>query len=211
MANDTEKSEAKVTSEQGAKESANPRKWWQWLLVYPGLVIAVLGSVPTYIEAVKSYSLGVPFGHSMDAKEQNKLWQDNFDCAQKANFAPIKNKRGVEIASIVCESGDVLLRGKRPDWDNPQLRWVSWNEVAPNNISTNKTEAWIDLFPVARADENKEMQIAQGFGGQVICQRWLGNGLIMQRIGTPQGCFDQVVNTFNGWIVQQTPAPCAPC
>ncbi len=71
--------------------------------------------MPTYLEVIKSYWLDVPFGRSFDAQEQNRLWEANFDCTQKATFTSMTNKQQVEIGSFVCDSGDVLLRGRRPE------------------------------------------------------------------------------------------------
>lgn len=198
-----------VDLEDGIKKEATPRRWWQWILVYPGLAVSVLGSIPTFLEGIESIRLGVPFGRSSDAISQNRLWQENFECSQKASFADIKTKHAVEIGSVVCESGDVLLRGRRPEWDTPQYRWVSWDEVVPMSRATE--HAWTELLlPSAHASETTDLQFVQGFPSNVLCQRWVGPGLLLQRIGTPQGCFDQVVNTFNGFVVDRRPAPCSP-
>jgi hypothetical protein len=198
---------------QGAAEpgpkAASPKRWWQWFLVYPGLAVAIVGAVPTYIEAFRSYSIGVPFGRSFDAQEQNRLWQENFECSQQASFATIINKKKVEIGSTVCESGDVLLRGKRAEWDRPQLRWVSWNEVAPNDKGEKKTNALIDFIGQAYASDTNGIVVAQA-PTLVLCQRWVAQGQLLQRIRTPTGCFDQKINTFNGWVISSKPAPCTP-
>lgn len=189
-----------------ANENGQPRRWWQWFLLYPGLLIAIVGAVPTYMEAIKAYSFGVPFGRSYDAGEQNRLWQENFDCAQKAIFAMIRNKKNVEIGSFVCESGDVLLRGKRPEWDQHQLRWVSWNEVAPGASRS----AFLEIFRSAYASEKGNIELAQVWQPYVLCQRWVGQGQLLQRIATQNGCFDQVINTYNGWVMSSARAPCTP-
>ena len=194
-----------ATNEAHAGQAILPKKWWQWVLLYPGLVIAVVGAVPTYYELGRSHYLGVPFGKSADAEEQNRLWVENFECTKTAAFNKAVNKKQVEISSAVCESGDVLLSGKRPGWDKPQLRWVSWAEVAPSSVE-NTHSASFGVFGNAQADDR--IILAQG---NVICQRWVGPGLLLQRIGTAQGCFDQVINTYNGWVVSTRPAPCAPC
>lgn len=186
-----------------------PRRWWQWFLVYPGLAVAFIGAVPTYIEAFKSYNLGVPFGRSFDAQTQNRLWQENFECAKKASFTTTINKKMVEIGSAVCESGDVLLRGKRPEWDRPQLRWVSWDEVAPNEKAEKKAHVLLEVFGPAYAGETDGVVMAQA-PTSVLCQRWVGPGQLLQRIGTPVGCFDQIINTYNGWVISSRPAPCTP-
>lgn len=180
-------------------------RWWQWLLLYPGLAVAILGAIPTYIEGVKSYTYDVTFGSSFDAQEQNRLWRENFECVKNVTFSPIINKKNVEIASVVCESGDVLLRGRRPEWEQPQLRWVSWNEVAPR-----ETSALFDFVNSANASEMPYLVLAQGSSTSVLCQRWVGAGRILQRVKTRNGCFDEVINTYNGSVVSRRSAPCNP-
>lgn len=186
-----------------------PKRWWQWLLVYPGLAVSIIGAIPTYMEAFKSYNLGVPFGSSFDAQEQTRLWQENFECAKKANFSTTINKNNVEIGSTVCESGDVLLRGKRPEWNLPQLRWVSWDEVAPSDKTSKDFHTLFYINNLAYAGESDRLVLTQA-PTSVLCQRWVGPGRLLQRIGTNRGCFDQVINTYNGWIISIRQAPCNP-
>ena len=189
-------------------------QWWQWILAYPQLAIAVLTlfgtSLPTFIEAIDSHRFGVPFGHSSDALEQNRLWEKNLDCAQTATLATITNSYKVEIGSKVCRSGDVLLLGKRPEWEHPLYRWVSWNELAPTNNAEEKRSALLDLFATAYAASSTSLVLIQAGPASVVCQHWVGNGLLLQRVSTPTGCFDQVINTYNGQVVSRYPAPCAP-
>jgi hypothetical protein len=192
------------------KDASPPRKWWQWFFIYPTLIVSLIGSFPTYFELFNSHLLGVPFGRSYDAKEQNRMWNDNFECAQKAAFALITTKQKVEIGTFVCESGDVLLHCKRPEWEKAQRRWVSWNEVAQSSNSKSANNFPIDLFGRAYAAEPDTIVLAQMSAPSVICQRWVGNGLLLQRIATPAGCFDQVINTYTGWVVSSMPAPCVP-
>jgi hypothetical protein len=110
-------------------ESAAPKKWWQWLLLYPGLGIALLGAIPTLVELRRSFTLDVPYGKSAEAEQQLKLWQVNFDCMNKLPvIKPIRNDKNVEVASVVCDTGDVLIVGTLPD-RSKQMKWVSWNDV----------------------------------------------------------------------------------
>jgi hypothetical protein len=190
-------------------EGAQPTRWWHWVLLYPGLAIAVLGGVPTYVEAVRSHIVGVPFGRSVDAKEQNRLWEENIDCTRNAEFTMITNKKKVEIGSVVCESGDVLLRGKRPEWNQPHHRWVSWDEVAPSQGADSKGSALLEIFRSAHAKEPNQIMLAQV--SSVVCQRWVSQGQLLQRIRTREGaCFDEVINTFNGQTLSSRQVPCNP-
>ena len=61
----------------------SPSKWWQWILIYPSLLIAVLGAIPTLIEAAKAYRYDVPIFTSAAAEKQVKLWERNIDCLKK--------------------------------------------------------------------------------------------------------------------------------
>jgi hypothetical protein len=192
-------------------EAGQPKNMWQWLLVYPSLAVAVLGAVPTYLDAIKSLVLGVPIGTSAEAQEQNGLWQKNFDCPQKHPFTSMKTKQEVEIASIVCDSGDVLLSGKRPDWEIPRYRWVSAKDLAPNAVASASHASMLQFISSAEAAEAPHVTLAQWGGSQMICQRWVGNGMLLQRFySPPQGCYDQVINTYNGMVVNRYQAPCSP-
>jgi hypothetical protein len=203
--------------EHSAEEKASssgpalPKKWWQWLLIYPGLAVGLIGSTPTLVEAARSYDFGVAFGRSTEAQEQNDLWTQNFDCAQKANFVTITTNRQIEIGSFVCDSGDVLLRGKRPESNTEQLRWVSWRQIVADDKGKTKTALEL-IFPSAHASETLTFVAAQTPPAPtpVVCQKWVGRGQLLQRIRTPQGCVDQVINTYNGTILSRRGVPCNP-
>ena len=44
----------------------------------------------------------------------------------------------------------------------------------------------------------------------VICQRFIDQRMLVRRVQTPQGCFDEIVDTFNGQVVRRNQVPCAP-
>ncbi len=206
-----EKDEIKTGEKEAVRKEGGHLKWWQWILMYPALAIAILGSVPTWGEIIKSIQLGVPFGQSSHADEQNRLWQENFECTRIKNPTTIMTEHKVEIGSLVCESGDVLLSGKRPEWDYPQKRWIAFDTVAPPNYIKKAGNTLLNLFSKAYATETDSILSAQAQPASVICQRWIGNGQLLQRIRTNTGCFDQVINTYTGWVTSYTPAPsCSP-
>ncbi len=177
--------------------------------------MGVLGAIPTLIEAIKSYRYDVPMFTSATAEQQQKLWQKNSDCLIGAKLEPIKTISNVEISTLVCKTGDVLLSGKRPGSAFPQQIWISWHEIArattDDSASVNSLPSLfssIHAADVAETARTNAYTVDQQISMTVICQRWLGNGMLLQRISTPQGCFDQVVNTYNGLIVTRQPAPC---
>jgi hypothetical protein len=192
-------------ADPSSKGSVRPKKWWQWILLYPGLAISILGSIPTYFELADSFNFGVPYGRVFEAKEQNQLWQKNFQCSQNASFTPITNKYKVEVASTVCESGDVLIRSKRPEWDDPVFRWISLDAIVPDGDASKLGDIF-GLSSTAYASESDNFLLAKS----VICQKWIGEGQLLQRIQTASGCQDQIINTYSGQVVSSSPAPCTP-
>lgn len=180
----------------------NPQKWWQWILVYPALAIALLGSIPTFKELYESISLGVEYGSSKKAKDQREMWEKNLECTA-APFDWLRTSKNVMVDATICPSGDVFVRVKAPE--NKQFyEWVAVDSFFKRTTSISLISSAI------AAEESNEILIAQ-FGIQVICQRWMDRVMLLRRVAVPgQGCFDEVVNTYSGMVVSQRPAPCDP-
>lgn len=179
-----------------------PKKWWQWVLMYPTLLLAIIGTMPTLYELYNSRKLDVPFGFSKTAIQQDEIWHKNFECIQQQKPKCVKTKFNVEVGAIVCPSGDVLLQVTSPD-DSKIIRWVSLETFGLNKIST------ADFFPgeAFASDLHKKEKLAQAF--TVLCQRWLNQGLLLRRVRYADGrCFDEQINTFTGAVISRAPAPC---
>src|SRR5262249_30987751 len=147
-------------------------------------------AVPTVTNYVKSVSLGVKAIDVSDAESQNKLWIKNKDCLIDAKALSIKTPQAFEVAATVCANGDILLAGKRADSESQRLRWVPISDVVPP-LAPAAVADRIDLFtliPAAMAGERRMSMSAQA--GQVMCQRWVSQGMLLQRVSTPSGCFD---------------------
>lgn len=182
-------------------EGPKPHKWWQWMLVYPALVISVLSAVPTYVEAIGSAWLDVPFGQYKTAAKENELWKANIECAA-APFDGLKTRTNVEVDAVICRSGNVLVRVKPPEKDVTAYRWVPLDSV-------HTAQQTSFLISAAHAQSrHEEIVFAQG-NFVVLCQQWVGNGLIRRRIRNMNRCFDEVVNTYTGQVVNVSPAPCS--
>ena len=44
----------------------------------------------------------------------------------------------------------------------------------------------------------------------MLCQKLVEGRYILRRIRTPQGCFDEKIDTYNGTTVARVAAPCVP-
>lgn len=177
-------------------------KWWKWVLLYPTLAISVFSSIPTYVELVGSTWLKVPFGQYKSAMKENDLWKDNIDCAA-APFDGLKNNSNVSVDAVVCQSGHVLVRVKPPE-KKTTYKWVPLDSEALEKkagffLSNAYAERQADVIVVAQTNF------------VVVCQQWLGNGLVRRRIldKSINRCFDEVVNTYTGKVISVNPSSCS--
>ena len=206
---------------------AKPKKWWQWILVYPTFVIALVGAVPTFKELYDSYSRDVDFGTSKKAEMRNEMWRKNMTCGM-APMDPLINDFNVAIDATICKSGDVLIRVTTPG-KKQFFEWVSIDAIFSANVSDTAainlfssaiadqsdyqddwSEAdWLDSESDFEPDEPYSDNLSQYYGPVVLCQNWINNVLFVRRVSYPnQGCFDETINTFTGQVVNVTPAPC---
>jgi hypothetical protein len=188
-------------------DKPKPTRWWQWFLLYPTLVISVFSAIPTYIEFVGSNLLGVPFGQYRIAVTENKLWEQNVACAS-APFDGLRTKQAIEVDAVVCNSGNVLVRVNYPGASLTKYKWVPLDSVAASKTK----EAMLGFIPAAYAQSRLpgDILLAQA-NFQVICQGWVGNGLIRRVIlnRATNSCFAELVNTFSGAVVSSTPSACS--
>ncbi len=201
--NDTVLSNLESSSSNETSRQRKPIKWWQWLLTYPALAIAVIGSMPTLVELYKSTTIGVEYGYSNIAKQQDELWQKNFACVKKSDFHGATSAHNIIVGTIVCDTGDVLLRVQRPG-DHEVFQWVSIDAIGIKTVSLLN---YFIRSSVAASDlvDNRLAQNASS----ILCQTWLKKGLLLRRVQTSGGeCVDEVINTFTGKVVQRRPAKC---
>src|SRR6266849_3569838 len=87
-----------------------PQRWWQWVLMYPTIVIALFGAVPQYYHWVEAASIGIPFsGNVRGAKEQEMAWERNTNCLHGIDHIRPSSSTNYSIDLVSCPSGDILL------------------------------------------------------------------------------------------------------
>ncbi|HYB43621.1 MAG TPA: hypothetical protein VEL75_17710 [Candidatus Methylomirabilis sp.] len=175
-------------------------RWWQWLLLYPSVGVALISAIPAWIDQIQAARIGVGRRDLAQAQEQNRLWQANLDCARLQEMQRIKTNRNIEVGAQVCPSGDVLLLLKRTDSDEPSFHWVS------GRLLEQQASRWLE--PAAALAASRDMVSAQG-SQRVLYQRWLRPGLLKQRVREGgETCSDLIINTYTGNVVSRTPVGC---
>ncbi|MGQ0794203.1 MAG: hypothetical protein ACT4NX_09010 [Deltaproteobacteria bacterium] len=182
---------------QGKQKSMN---WWQWLLIYPTLLVSIVGSVPTILEYYNSKKKGLDFGLSSIAERQNEMWEKNSSCSM-APYKWYKNNFNLSVDGTICKSGDIFIRVERPD-NRTKYLWIP-----VDGFITKSTKSPFVSNAYAATPDSGGIVLAQ-YGVEVLCQRHIGDGRLLRRIKTPDGCFDEVVNTYSGEALSRTASSC---
>lgn len=211
MATSAAKNKARTAPESDSS-STSPKRWWQWILLYPAFAVALVTAGPQWVDKAKSLKLGVR--SAAEAERQAELWAKNASCAgvpAKGFLSPTN----VAVDATICDSGDILVRAVTPQ--NAQVyKWLPLDDVV-------RTSAGGGVIPAAQA-ATLSVNFQPGHGSAAIpavklamlqasvsCTRMDGRYL-HRRVTTPQGCFDEVIDTFTGALVSRNSVPCgAPC
>lgn len=202
-----------------SSSAAAPNRWWQWFLLYPTLAISLFTAAPKWVDSIMAAAHNVQNRSFTEAKIQSELWAKNLPCtAFPLNYVPTKSD--VKLDATICDSGDIFVRATTNDRKS-YFYWVPVDRVIGKEA--DKTS----VFSTAQAAERPGSAVGitdailhlgerrhnlltrVQFG--VICQRFVDPRHVMRRITTPQGCIDQIVDTYTGQVVGAYPAPCAPC
>jgi len=206
-------SAARKSRQSAAGVRRGPRVW-QSILVYPTLAIALITAVPQWIEKYQAYRLGIVQDRVDAALRQNELWAKNLSCSA-APFAWYNNPSDVKIDATICNSGDIFVQAVTPD-NKRHMHWVPLDDVV-----TKVTTAEVSVVPSASAATLPGLMppgvsrpaaplFHRAQTATVLCQKFLDDRRLLRRIQTPQGCFDEIIDTFNGVVVEKKPAPCVP-
>jgi len=180
-------------------------------LLYPALAVALITAGPQWLDKVRGYRIGV--SSAAKAEREAKLWQKNASCLN-LNSNGYLSPSNVAVDATICKSGDILVRAVTPQ-SREVYKWLPLDDVVPAPPQTTAS-----LIPAAHAAtlSTRLRQLGRSEATPayklawlqtVICTRSDGRYLT-RRIQTPQGCVDEVIDTFTGAVVSRNPAPCTP-
>lgn len=193
-----------------AEGAQSPRKWWQWLLLYPALGIALVTAAPQWIDKGRAWYNGTKLASYADAEKQNAMWRKNLSCSA-VPFAWYANPNNVRVDATICDSGDVFVRASTPG--NQQFfKWIGLDDVM-NIQSGGGLIPGASAAPMSRATlssgwQRPRMIAVQYTNAVVVCQKFLDQRRVLRHVRTGQGCFDEIIDTFNGTVLQRNAVPC---
>lgn len=164
------------------------QSWWQQILIYPALVIALIGAAPTWIEKISSAMNNVP--SAKDAREQAAYWKSHAACIA-APFEWSKRTEAAGLRAKVCAPGDVILTHVQPVRGDEYYRWLplARPSVGPGFglISEASAQPAPQGQPQSPQPQGTPIRTEQISKREVLVTRQLGNECRFERIDTFTG------------------------
>lgn len=181
-------------------EQMTPRTFWQWILMYPALLVSLLGAFPTFRDVAQAIYEDITVSELIDGRRQSQLWSSNIDCLTQPITERKTTPEKFEIGASVCPTGDVLVYIRSPE-AKEFYRWIPFKTTTsdPRKLTSR-------LIGEAHAAESPPLVLAQA--GQVVCQRRTSSGQIVRRIRTGAACVDEFIDMTSGRLLRRVPARC---
>jgi hypothetical protein len=200
-----------------ALNAARPQRWWHWLLLYPTAAVALFSAAPQWIDRGLAAWHGTRSDSYLVAERQSELWRKNLSCSASP-FSWYENPRNMRVDATICESGDVFVRVSTPDNRN-FFEWVDVDAVVhgqpgPGVSLIPEAHAATISTPIGPATLTSRLTGASLFRAHyqptamIVCQRFLDQRRLLRHVRTPAGCFDEIIDTLNGAVIQRTQVPC---
>jgi len=207
------------TTENQAKndEKGGPSRWWQWVLLYPTLLIALLTAVPSWYDRIEPL---VRMKFQPDYVQETELvefMRKNPECVASP-VAWVEATDQTKVDGTICsKTGDVWLRILGAN-GVAAYKGVDISDLL-DSLSTD--HARFSLFSArAFAATNDRGGHPKTHPGQtpsswsvaqqlavVVCQQFSGDRII-RHMRSGNTCYEEVVNSQNGVVISKQEVPC---
>lgn len=179
-----------------------PQRWWQWLLVYPTLAVALLGAVPQFYEWATAVAIGLPFGKVKDAREQDNAWTRNLDCLTTIDHVKPNAKTKYAIDLVPCPSGDILVTlTPLQNADHPTARWIITTDFFSQTAQS--------YFVSTAAAQDSSMRTPERNAVRVVGIKKDG-AVVTKRVQLQDNsCMDETIDAYTGRRLGTKKASCA--
>jgi hypothetical protein len=186
-----------------------PKRWWQWVLLYPQVPVAVisalggllLGNIPQIIQFVTATRIGVPVAGVAYAQEQAQAWERNAKCHREIEHTKPNTDTNYAIDLLPCPSGDILVTlTPIQSPDRPRYKWIVTKDLF--------TQQGRFSFTTAALAEDARAQPGAPSPVRVIDSTKQGGNIVRRLLLSDNTCIDETVDAFTGRRLDQKSAPC---
>ena len=98
-----------MVADQHPDEPVKPQRLWQWLLMFPGIILPLYTALPVWIDKGLASYKQYNSGSAKEAEEQISLASQNMNCLA-APYNYYESVEKLKLDGTICKSGDILIR-----------------------------------------------------------------------------------------------------
>ena len=185
------------------------KRWWQRLFLYPTVVGALIGAIPTGLDYYKAFVYDIEFSNVKHAEEQRRLWVKNFACARNIAYQQVRTDEDTLVQVGACANGDVLIEVAPPGGS----RIVEW--ISLERLKTASAVSSLSLIATAYAGSDPQSSSKKPADGLIVlalanstikCQK-MQAAKIIRVVQEGNACFREEIDVMKG-TVNRRPVPC---
>ncbi|SRR6266849_4310507 len=181
----------------------SPQRWWQWVFMYPTIVVALAGAVPQYYQWVTAATLGLPIsGNVRGAQEQEMAWERNVNCLRAIDHIKPGSSTNYSIDLVSCPSGDILVT--LTPLQNPDQQISRW--IVTRDLFTRVAQPFFAIGALAQGPGTPP-----GGPTQVrILDTKKDGAIVTRRLQlSDNSCIDETIDAYTGRRIDRKQAPCS--
>jgi hypothetical protein len=180
-----------------------PQRWWQWILLYPTLIVTIIPAIFQFIQWGTALHYGLPLTeNTTGALDQLNGWKDNAKCITDRNISHVEPKSPVDykISLLPCPSGDILVT--LTPMRNPDDQVNTW-------VLTRKFfgESHQGLLVSSALAQSTMSQVHRPDAVRVIGIKQQGTTIIKRTQLSDGTCIDTVIDGLTGRQLSGRAAP----
>jgi hypothetical protein len=196
-----------ATTQSVPEEARSTLRWWQWVLMYPTLLITAIPAIFQFIQWGTAINYKLPiFGNTIGALDQLHSWERNSECLKDHDIDHLKPKSPTEyeIDLLPCPSGDVLVTlTPIQSPDHPVNRWI-----ITRSFFGQSAQGFFVTSAVAQNMTQPDRPRPNPV--RVIGTMQQGTTIIKRTQLSDGTCIDHTIDGLTGRQLNQRNASCAP-
>ena len=169
--------------------------------------VTTIGSIPTALDFFNAMKLGVGWDQVSYAREQQRLWENNFACASQPG-QEVKTSDNLRVRVQACSNGNVLISVFQPNGQG-RSEWVPIDRFTHG--AKRSLFSAVQLIGTAHADESRPQApvlFAQNSVTVMCLAKDDASRTIIRVVNEAGQCFRETVSIRSGEVESREAVSC---
>lgn len=205
-----------------ADQTKAKNSWWQMLLIYPTLLIAVITAAPDWMDSIQAWRQDIDKDKFPRAQKQNEFILSGLAQQMPCLSAPQMfhiNPDGLQIDATMCKTGDIVFRTYNPakaEAERVAMNVIFVEDVLGEPVDRRRAALGFGAAYASEIEEFFNVRTPATFGTKtaqsleiVVCQEVQSdNRTVKRHVKRGNQCFDEFWDTLTGSISGRQEVAC---